>query len=97
MTKRKITLDKNALKKAIKSLLLNEIAQRAQAWKHTNSSGSQSPSQWWVDKPVYQGAKVRHQLATDIETSVSQDGLEIRLIYQIEDISPQQASETGEE
>lgn len=94
--KKKITLDKNALKKAIKRKLLNEIAARAQNWKHTNSSGSQSPAQWWVDKPVYQGAKVRHQLATDIETTVSENGLEIRLIYQIEDISPQQASETGD-
>ena len=96
MTKRKITLDKNALKKAIKSLLLNEIAQRAQAWKHTNSSGSQSPAQWWVDKPVYEGAKVRHELVTDIETTVSENGLEIRLIYEIVDISANQASETGD-
>lgn len=91
--KKKITLDKTALKNAIKRKLLNEIAARAQAWQHTNSSGSLSPAEWWQD--AYHGA-IRHSLATDIETTVSENGLEIRLIYQIVDISANQASETGD-
>jgi len=86
----KVTLDKEKLKASFKKLLLNEIVQRAQNWQHTNSSGVLSPAQWWVDKPVYQGAEVRHQLATDIETSIVDDTLQIRVIFAVEDISPNQ-------
>lgn len=61
---------------------------RLNGWQHTNSDGSQSPAQWWVDKPVYQGAKVRHQLETGISAYISGDKLKIILSYTVIDISP---------
>lgn len=88
MSKILVSVNEEKLKQQIKQKIRQEISNRINRWQHTNSSGSQSPAQWWVDKPVYQGAKVRHELQTDINAFMSGDVLNITLIYKVVDISP---------
>jgi hypothetical protein len=84
----KVSLNRENLKSKLKEKLLAKMQDRLNNWQHTNSDGSQSPAQWWFDKPVYQGAKVRHQLETGISAFVSGDKLHINLLYTVIDISP---------
>lgn len=83
----KVSIDRDRLKKYIKSKLNAEIAGRLGNWEHANRDGLRVPSQWWVDKL---NGSVRHQLATDISASCANDVIRIALTYTVEDISPAQ-------
>lgn len=88
MSKILVSVNEEKLKQQIKQKIRQEISNRINQWQHTNSSGSLSPAQWWVDKPVYQGATVRHELKTGINATMVDDTIKIHLTYQIIDISP---------
>lgn len=92
MSKILVSVNEENLKQRIKQKIRQEISNRINLWQHTNSSisssGSLSPAQWWVDKPVNQGAEVRHELKTGINATMVDDTIKIHLTYQIIDISP---------
>ena len=86
----RITLNRDKVKELIKAKIRSALsaAISSNSYSHTNYSGSISPAQWWVDKPVYQGAKVRHEMETSIGVRLNGDTIIVKLDYTMKDISP---------
>lgn len=81
---RHVTIDRQALKNALRPLLQAAIKARVESapWQHTNRDAYYSPSQWWADAEHTQ----RHTLATGISAAVSGAVISITLDFQVNDL-----------
>ena len=83
---KKVSINRDALKNALRPLLQASLKTRVEAgaWSHINKDSYYSPSQWWVDA---QNGSVRHSLETGISATMNGSVISINLNFNIIDIS----------